>query len=284
MSMEPLAHDEWRDQAAAYVLGALTAEERKAFEAHLATCAECTAEVRSLTTAAGALAQAVPQVEPPAALRARVLTYASRSARPSENRGAAAPMAAPPVPKERPATLPAWLAMAASLAVAAGLGVYAFQLRGRVETLEARLQDALARAQTSEGQLANAVRVSNQAQTQIAVLTAPDVTRVDLAGQQPVAPAASARAFFSRSRGVVLSASNLPPLQTGFTYQLWFIVNKVPVAGGLFQPDTAGSSNVLLPVDPNAPRPEALAVTSEPAGGSTTPTFPLYLVGSVGAL
>jgi anti-sigma-K factor RskA len=283
MSMEPVAHDEWRDLAAAYVLGALTAEERKAFEAHLATCAECTAEVRSLTPAAGALAQAVPQVEPPAALRARVLTYASRSARPSENREAVVPMAAPPAPGERATTLLSWLAAAASLLVAAGLGIYAFQLRGRVETLEARLQDALARAQTSEGQLANAVRVSNQAQTQIAVLTAPDVTRVDLTGQ-PVAPAASARAFFSRSRGVVLSASNLPPLQAGFTYQLWFIVNKVPVAGGLFQPDAAGGSNVLLAVDPNAPRPEALAVTSEPAGGSTAPTLPLYLVGSVGAL
>ena len=283
MSMEPLAHEEWRDQAAAYVLGALPAEERKAFETHLATCAECTAEVRSLTPAAGALAQTVPQVDPPAALRARVLAYASRSGRPSESRAAAEPMAAPPVSRERATTLPSWLAVAASLVVAAGLGVYAFQLRGRVETLEARLQDALARAQTSEGQLANAVRVSNQAQTQIAVLTAPDVTRVDLAGQ-PVAPAASARAFLSRSRGVVLSASNMPPLQAGRTYQLWFIVNKVPVAGGLFQTDAAGSSNVLLPVDPGAPRPEALAVTSEPASGSTTPTFPLILVGSVGAL
>jgi hypothetical protein len=225
------------------------------------------------------LAQTVPQVEPPAALRARVLAYASRSGLPSESR-AVELMTAPPVSSERATTLPSWLAVAASLVVAAGLGGYAYQLRGRVETLEARLQDALARAQTSEGQLANAVRVSNQAQTQIAVLTAPDVTRVDLAGQ-PVAPAASARAFFSLSRGVVLSASNLPPLQAGRTYQLWFIVNKVPVAGGLFQPDTAGSSNVLLPVDPNAPRPEALAVTSEPAGGSTAPTIPLYLVGNV---
>jgi anti-sigma-K factor RskA len=282
MSMEPLAHDEWRDQAAAYALGALTADERKAFEAHLATCAECTAEVRSLMPAAAALAEAVPQVEPPAALRARVLTYATRSALPLEHR-AATPISTAAVPKGRASTLPSWLAVAASLAVAAGLGVYAFQLRDRVETLEARLQDALARAETSEGQLANAVRVSTQAQTQIAVLTAPDVTRVDLAGQ-PVAPAASARAFLSRSRGVVLSASNMPPLQAGFTYQLWFIVNKVPVAGGLFQPDASGSSNVLLPVDPNAPRPEALAVTSEPAGGSTMPTLPLVLVGSVGAL
>jgi anti-sigma-K factor RskA len=284
MSMEPLAHDELRDQAAAYVLGALTADERKAFETHLATCAECTAEVRSLAPVAGALAQTVPQVEPPSALRSRVLSYASRSARPAEARAAVAPMAARPASRERAGMLPAWLAVAASLVVAAGLGVYAVQLRGRVETLEARLQDALARAQTSEGQLASVVNASNQAQSQIAVLTAPDVTRVDLAGQQPIAPAASARAFFSGSRGVLLSASNLPPLQTGRTYQLWFIVNKVPVAGGLFQPDAAGSSNVLLPVDSSAPRPEALAVTSEPAGGSAAPTLPLYLVGTVGAL
>jgi anti-sigma-K factor RskA len=281
MSREPLAHDDLRDQAAAYVIGALTPDERKAFETHLATCAQCAAEVRSLTPVAGALAQTVPQVEPPVALRARVVSYASRSERPAAS-GGAEPIGAP-VQRERSAALPSWLAAAASLVIAAGLGVYAYQLRDRVETLEARLQDALARAQTSEGQLANAVRVSSQAQTQIAVLTAPDVTRIDLAGLE-VAPSASARAFFSPSRGVVLSASNLPPLQAGRTYQLWFIANKVPVAGGLFQPDAAGSSNVLLPVDANAPRPEALAVTNEPAGGSTTPTNPLYLLGSVGAL
>ena len=40
-------HHEYADQAAAYALGALTPQERADFEAHLANCARCAAEVRS---------------------------------------------------------------------------------------------------------------------------------------------------------------------------------------------------------------------------------------------
>src|SRR4029077_14041694 len=109
------------------------------------------------------------------------------------------------------------------------------------------------------GQIAEARRVSNQAQSQLAVLTAPDVTRVDLKGLQP-APAASARAFWSRSRGLVLAASNLPPPRAGRTYQLWFIAGRDLRSAGIFQADAPGGGNVLLAVDPNIPRPQVLAV------------------------
>jgi len=40
-------HDEMVVLAPAYVLGALEADERRAFEAHLAECDRCAAEVRS---------------------------------------------------------------------------------------------------------------------------------------------------------------------------------------------------------------------------------------------
>ena len=73
-------HDELRHDAAAYALGILQPDERAAFEAHLPSCAECTAEVRELGLAAGALAHAVPQVTPPPSLRARVLEQATPGA------------------------------------------------------------------------------------------------------------------------------------------------------------------------------------------------------------
>src|SRR2546422_10892964 len=72
-------HDELREQAGLYVLGALTPAEQAAFEAHLATCGECAAEVRTLSSVAGALAHAVPQSEPSPALRARVLAAVGAS-------------------------------------------------------------------------------------------------------------------------------------------------------------------------------------------------------------
>ena len=43
------------------------------------------------------------------------------------------------------------------------------------------------------------------------VLAAPDLVRIDLMGQA-VAPQASARALWSRARGMVFTSSNLPAL------------------------------------------------------------------------
>ena len=48
--------DPYRFDDAAYVLGALTPDEHAAFEAHLATCAECTARVREIDTVPALLA------------------------------------------------------------------------------------------------------------------------------------------------------------------------------------------------------------------------------------
>ena len=51
MVTDPFRHDD-----AAYVLGALSAQEHAAFEAHLETCAECRARVADARAAAGLLA------------------------------------------------------------------------------------------------------------------------------------------------------------------------------------------------------------------------------------
>ena len=73
MSTEVQNHDAWLESAAHYVIDAMTAEERRAFESHLRSCAECQAEVASLKGVDEALASAVPQIDPPAALRDRVM-------------------------------------------------------------------------------------------------------------------------------------------------------------------------------------------------------------------
>lgn len=48
--------DPYRDWDAAYVLGALSAKDRRTYEEHLLTCAECSAEVASLAGVPGSLA------------------------------------------------------------------------------------------------------------------------------------------------------------------------------------------------------------------------------------
>ena len=66
-------HDDRRDDLAAYALGALDPGEAEALEAHLGVCRACRDYLRALWPAVDALAASVPQVEPPPALRERLV-------------------------------------------------------------------------------------------------------------------------------------------------------------------------------------------------------------------
>jgi hypothetical protein len=67
------------DDAAMYLLGALSAEDASRFEQRLAAgCALCTAELRSCENTVAALAASVPPVAPPAELRQRLLDQISQ--------------------------------------------------------------------------------------------------------------------------------------------------------------------------------------------------------------
>ena len=247
----------------------MTATERAEFEAHLAMCAACAAEVRRFGETARALAQAAPHADPSPVVRARLLSMvaASREAHDA------------PVPRRNGPSFAPWLAAAASIVLAVALGGYAAHLRGRVATLEAEVRLANARAAAGEGQLAAAQRTAGEARAMVAVLAAPDVARVDLAGQ-PAAPLASARAFWSRSRGLVIAATNLPPLPTGRTYQVWVLTAQTPpISAGLLKPDANGRATGTFDTPPDLPTPTAMAVTNEPEGGVPAPTGDKYLVG-----
>ena len=269
MAMGAEEHDALREQAELYVLGALSAVDRAAYEAHLATCEECTAEVKSLAPIAEALAHTVPQHEPSAALRARVLASVG-----GRSRVVQAPSA-----ERAPTSMLPWLAAAASFLLAVGFGLYAGSLRHRIGALEVRLQEATLRAMAGERQLADLQHTAAGAQSQLAVLVAPDVQRIDLSGQ-PTAPQASARAFWSRSRGLVFTASNLPTAPAGKTYQLWVLTKQpAPISAGLFKPDSQGRVAAVFDTPQNLPQPIGMAVTIEPEGGVPAPTGDKYLVG-----
>ncbi len=286
-------HDAWRDQAAVYALGALTGAERDAFEAHLASCASCSADVYALSAVADALAHTAPQTDPPAALRVRVLaSVAGDSHVASGSMVSGADRTSSARPKSDTRVFIPWLAAAASLAIAAYLGWDGAQLRGRMGALEARLQQAILRADASERQIADARHTAAEAESRVAVaeskvtvLAAPDLARIDLAGQ-PVAPLASARAYWSRSRGLVFTASNLPALPRGRVYQLWVLARQPspPISAGLLKPDPTGRVDIVFfKTPPDLPRPVAMAVTIEPEGGVPAPTGDKYLVGAATA-
>src|SRR5262249_57192779 len=154
-------------------------------------CAGCQAEVRLLSPVVDALAYTVPQIEPPVGLKSRVLNSIVAPAY-DVRLNADAPARGRSVP---------WLAAAAAIVLAIGLAGYAVQLRGQIGSLETRLRQALARVDATERQIADARLAVAAAESRVAVLPAPDLARIDLAGR-PAAPQASARAFWRRSRGL----------------------------------------------------------------------------------
>jgi len=237
-------HDELKANAAGYVLGILDAGERREFEAHLEECGECAAEVASLRPVIGVLATAVPRVTPRAEARARVLGQVIPSL--GESRGFASQRGI------------RWLPLAAAVAVAAGAAIYAARVHQQVVDLQAQLV---------------------QAQSATSVLAAPDLARIDLQGQM-VAPDARARALWSRTRGLVFSAANLPPLPAGKVYQVWVVTEQAPVSAGLLVPDVSGGGTAYYMTPQDIGPPVAVAVTLEPAGGVPAPTGDRYLVGT----
>ena len=172
-----------------------------------------------------------------------------------------------------------WLALAAALVFAVGAGAYAWQLQLRVRTLEARLDGAEERASSAERAVADARRTAGEAQAAMSVLAAPDMVRIELAGQSAAA-AARARALWSRNRGMVFTATNLPQAPAGRVYQVWVVTAGGPVSAGLLTPDAGGRAEAFFNTPPDIAPPTAVAVTLEPAGGVPAPTGERYLLGT----
>ena len=273
-------------------LGTLPDAEREALEAWLAGDSAARAQYRAICDALGLMALAAPDEEPPAHLRDRVLALAgTTAARPTGHVTPSAPRLVDSTTSRHQASSPAgargariaipWLIAAAATLVALGLGWQGLRLQSQVERLEAELQRAMAQLATIETDVkAGRARLA-RAQTETAILAAADLTRTDLTGQTG-APQATARVFWSRAQGLVLTASRLPELPQGRTYQLWVLTAGAPVSAGLFTPDAAGGASAVFDTPVSLPTPTGLAVSIEPEGGVPAPTGAIVLVGKAG--
>ena len=170
-----------------------------------------------------------------------------------------------------------WIVTGLALAVAAGAGGYAVRARGQVRAAEARLADATAQIAAGTKQLADVRRQSVQARFISAVLSAPDLVTIDLAGQKP-APEATGRALWSRRRGLVFVTSGLPPAPEGRTYEIWaFDAGKKAISVGVFAVDEAGRTTSVFNLSADLALPARIAVTLEAAAGGDAPSGVPYL-------
>lgn len=204
-------HERWADSAGAYVLGALPDDELAAYEAHLAGCEACRAEVDSLQVAVDALPMSAPPVAPPAALKDRIMVEVRREA--SLLAAAGSDADRPPAERERrrrfSLTLPAPVAAAlaaAALAVGVFVGGVVLGGGGGERTVTASVDRALA-------------------------------------------PRASARVEIRDGRAVLV-VHGLPAPRGGRVYQVWLQRSggAVVPTDALFTPRRDGSATTSVPV------------------------------------
>ncbi|MFJ4467019.1 anti-sigma factor domain-containing protein [Streptomyces sp. NPDC089424] len=222
----------------AYALHALPPDEEAAFESHLATCAACRREADEASLTLARLG-AVEGREPSADLRRRVLERISAEGR----ERSVAPR------QDRLGQRGLLLALAASVAAAAGVGGIAWWQH--TEAHDTREQVAEAEADT---------------QALVGLLSATDVKMST--ARLPDSATASVIASRAQDRTAFI-ASGLPPLREGQVYQLWYERAWQYRPAGLLHSAGGRQAQVLAGPLNGA---TAVCVTVEPAGGAAQPT------------
>ncbi len=219
----------------AYVLGALTEEERLEFEEHLAAHPERQAEVDELGAIAGLLALYPEEQDPPADLRRRIMSVVEAEATP--------PQAERPTVFGRLGELLSArrLALGAAALLLVGLFSWNMVLREDVRDLRSQVQE---------------VQASQSAR--MITLEGPGQER-----------GAHAELIAARDDRAVLMVENMPPIPEGKTVEIWVIEDDVPKPAGLFEPKEGAVATVVEEPIEGA---DAVAITVEPEGGSPQPT------------
>jgi anti-sigma-K factor RskA len=281
-----ISHDDVRDLAAGFVLGALAPEEAAAVREHLESCPEPHPEIDELGGVVPYLAESLDPVAPPVGLRGRILAAAAAerpaAERPAAERPAAGSSAAPaepiafPTPAERarpthggpdrpPSPLTWAMRIAAVLAIAL-LGAWNLQLQGRLSGVE----DDLAAATAYQEGVANVLAVATQDGAAVAILAPAHSSSV-----------ARGLAATSPDGTVVLSMHDLEPTSGDELYEAWVIVGgAAPVPLGGFAVGENGTGTFQGSTDLAEPG-ALLALTLEPGPGATTPTAPVLTVGAL---
>lgn len=230
--------EETREALDAYALGALTPEEAKAVEAHVAGCDECRALLDEANQVASRLAFGVPLWRPSSQLRERILTSAHQwtEARAGGLRGRLARAALP-------------MAAALLLAFAIGSAAWSYKLERDVNSLsddvdrvrnqaaiaEARLLSADSNLASMTQQIVRTEQIINEQGAVFGTLTAPDVKTLQLWDTTRNEDGARGVYFWSPEYGTAgVTCTNLPGLPEGQVYHLWFFKDGKAHSGGTF--------------------------------------------------
>jgi anti-sigma-K factor RskA len=242
-------HEELHDLYELYALGVLEPEERAEIDRHLATgCGICQTGVKRAAIVNTAILSFAPDAEPSKKLKRRLLAGVGVEPRSF-----------------------AWIGWAAATAC---LLVAAIWFNAEEHRRSTELADTRRMLSESNAQV-------NRVQQVLDFLNSPDTKQVNF-GKGATQPP-KGNILVNPTSGVLLIASNLPPLPAGRTYEMWVIPKGgAPKPAGLFQSDARGTALHFEagPVDVRATG--AVAVSVEPLNGSTAPTTTPIIVAAVG--
>ena len=120
-------------------------------------------------------------------------------------------------------------------------------------------------------------QTAERAQKMADVLAAPDLLRFELVGG-PQNQRARALGLFSRSRGILFTASSLAPAPGDLAYQLWVLTDGVPINIGVISPEIAISAGAFVAAVPEIPRRvTGMTVTLEAHEPALSPSQTLIL-------
>jgi anti-sigma-K factor RskA len=257
----------FKESIEAYALGALDAEERATFEAHLATdCADCAKDVEEARWLVSQLAYLAPEAEPSDMLKGRLMQTVRAEAR------AAKQIA--PVKRGVPVLL--WVGVAVMLL----FSVYSAWNAQRISE-QARVASQLTASMLKERQ--ELISQLASAKREATIVTDPASVKITLSSQDAQAPQLEAR--WHSQLGIVVTGQNIPAPSGSRVLQLWLIPKVAggkPIPSLTWRPDAQGKFDLLVSNPPELiAETKALAITEEPAGGSSQPTTTPRWVGGV---
>ena len=174
----------------------------------------------------------------------------------------------------------AWLPIVLLLLLIGGLGLYARTLHDRAGELQSRL-DAARQETEKSPPAADAGDAAEAVERTLAIVTAPTMTHLDLAGQS-AAPSARARVFASREHGLLFTSTSLPPLPKGRVYQVWVLsARDAPFSAGLLVPNEAGAATVIYPTPADMPPLTGVAVSLEREEAASPTATAIILIGDL---
>jgi anti-sigma-K factor RskA len=261
----------------AYTLGALTPDEARRVEEHAAHCEECRQEIADLKGVVSLLPLAAASVEPPDALKQRILD-ATKDEDQADTILRRSVSSSVSLPKRdfwhRPG--PAWAGVAGWVGVAAACIVAGVFIGVTAEHNRMLAQQSSASAPSSLGRV-----ISPQAYAVYSVKTEDLTQAVELIEQSQVWDFSVVKTGERMPYKVIqpphvehaMIVADMPAAKRGMVYQVWLVRQGKVHRGGTVMPGQRSQTIIPMRVQSG----DVIAFTMEPMGGSAVPSGPFLM-------